>query len=348
MTYQLASHEDHGFPPQHRESEDFAFRNVVGESPAIRDAIGFARRVAGKQRMTVMLCGETGTGKELFARGIHYAGPSPGEPFVAVNCPAIPPALLESELFGHERGAFTDARSRKRGLFELAAAGTLFLDEIADLPPDLQPKLLRALEERCVRRLGGVDEIPVRCRVVAGTNRALEREVAEGNFREDLFYRLNVLRVELPPLRDRGDDVVLIARHIASQVAREHGTPEKDFSKRAASLLRAHRWPGNVRELKNVVQRAAVMSLGSEIDADDLAITRRHEASEARTNPEGRAIPLPDQGLPLDVIIGEAIRHTLEITGGNRSQAARILGIARPTLLRKIRAYGLESEGLPS
>ncbi|MEM7417940.1 MAG: sigma-54 dependent transcriptional regulator [Gemmatimonadota bacterium] len=342
MTYQLASHESVHSPPP-RDPVDFAFRNVVGTSRAIREAIGFARRVAGKQRMTVLLNGETGTGKELFARGIHYAGPAPGEPFVAVNCPAIPPTLLESELFGHERGAFTDARSRKRGLFELSAGGTLFLDEIADLPPDLQPKLLRALEERRVRRLGGLDEIDVRCRVIAGTNRSLEREVAEGNFREDLFYRLNVLRVELPPLRAREDDVLLIARHIAAHVAREQGTPAKDFSSRAGAVLRAHHWPGNVRELKNVVQRAAVLSQGPAIEAEDLAITRRHDVHEQPpAAPEGRAISLPAQGLALDDIVREAVRHTLEITDGNRSRAARILGISRPTLLRKIRTYGLD------
>ena len=221
MTYQLASQDEPVAGADRGVSADFAFRNVIGQSPAILEAVEFARRVASRRLTTVLLSGETGTGKELFARGIHYAGPDPGEPFVAVNCPAIPPSLLESELFGHEKGAFTDARSLKKGLFELAGGGTLFLDEITDLPPDLQPKLLRALEERRVRRLGGFEEIEIRCRVVAATNRSLENEVAEGKFREDLFYRLNVLRLELPPLRAREGDIELLAEHFAREVAHE-------------------------------------------------------------------------------------------------------------------------------
>ena len=290
----------------------------------------------------MLLSGETGTGKELFARGIHYASPDPGEPFVAVNCPAIPPTLLESELFGHERGAFTDARSLKKGLFELAGSGTLFLDEISDLPPDLQPKLLRALEERKVRRLGGHKEIDIKCRVIAGTNRSLERDVAEGKFRIDLFYRLNVLRLDLPPLRERPGDVELMARHFAVQVAHEHGMPAKEVSPRAMAVLLAHDWPGNVRELKNVIQRAALLGTRPRIHADDLAISRRHEPLLATDVEAARHVSIPPEGKTLEVIEAEAIGHTLELTGGNRSAAARILGISRPRLLRKVRAYGLD------
>jgi transcriptional regulator with PAS, ATPase and Fis domain len=343
MTYQLASHErpiaDRNVT---RGASNIAFKNVIGESPAIREAVSLARRLATRRLTTVLLSGETGTGKELFARGIHYAGPNPGEPFVAVNCPAIPPALLESELFGHERGAFTGAGSRKKGLFELAANGTLFLDEIGDLPPDLQPKLLRALEERRVRRLGGLAEIPIRCRVVAGTNRSLEQEVADGKFREDLFYRLNVLRLELPPLRERAGDVALIAQYFARQVASEQGTPAKDLSARALEVLRAHDWPGNVRELKNVIQRAALLGIRPGIHADDLTIARRPQAAIDPEGTAGRRIAIPPGGKRLDRIEAEAIRHTLDITQDNRSAAARILGISRPTLLRKIKLYQLD------
>lgn len=346
MTYQLASQE----LPTHEgtgtaAASDFGFQNVIGTSKALRDAVEFARRIAGRRLSTVLLSGETGTGKELFARGIHYAGPNPGEPFVAVNCPAIPPTLLESELFGHERGAFTDARSLKKGLFELAAGGTLFLDEISDLPADLQPKLLRALEERRVRRLGGFREIEVRCRVVAATNRSLEHDVADGKFREDLFYRLNVLRLELPPLRDRPEDIPTLARHFAKQVAQEQGMPEKDLWPQALEALCAHDWPGNVRELKNAIQRAALVGTTPWIQAEDLALaTRRRIAGEPDTETEtSRGIPIPSHGRTLAEIEGEAVRHTLEITGGNRSAAARILGISRPTLLRKIRAHDLET-----
>ncbi|MDH3271969.1 MAG: sigma-54 dependent transcriptional regulator [Gemmatimonadota bacterium] len=345
MTYQLASHEA---PVTDRSARggtsDFAFQNVIGSSPALRDAVEFARRVATRNLTTVLLSGETGTGKELFARGIHYASPSPGEPFVAVNCPAIPATLLESELFGHERGAFTDARSLKQGLFELAGGGTLFLDEISDLPADLQPKLLRALEERRVRRLGGFREIEVRCRVVAATNRSLERAVADGKFREDLFNRLNPSRLELPPLRDRPEDIPTLARHFSKLVAEEQGMPEKDLWPRTLEVLQAHDWPGNVRELKNVIQRATLVGMTPWIRVDDLDITRSRAALEPLATDDGqRTITIPALGKSLDVILGEAVRHTLEITGGNRSAAARILGISRPTLLRKIRTFGLET-----
>lgn len=343
MTYQLASHEEPRIDRSpDRGASNVAFKDVIGNSGAIQDAVDFARRVAGRGPTTVLLTGETGTGKELFARGIHYAGPQAGEPFVAINCPAIPPTLLESELFGHERGAFTDARSLKKGLFELAGRGTLFLDEISDLPPALQPKLLRALEERRFRRLGGLQEIDVRCRVIAATNCSLEREVADGKFREDLFYRLNVLRLELPPLRERRDDISLIARHFVVQLANEQGMPARELSPRALEVLRTHDWPGNVRELKNVLQRAAVLGTRSLIHADDLTIARRSEPVSGVGAGDARQISIPDGGKRLDAIESEAVRHTLDLTGGNRSAAARILGISRPRLLRKIRAYGLD------
>lgn len=347
MTYQLASHEEVRTPhrPDATAASSLAFKNAIGDSPALLDAVGFARRVAARRLTTVLLSGETGTGKELFARGIHYASPDPGEPFVAVNCPAIPPTLLESELFGHERGAFTDARSLKKGLFELAGSGTLFLDEISDLPPDLQPKLLRALEERKVRRLGGFKEIDIKCRVIAATNRSLERDVAEGKFRIDLFYRLNVLRLDLPPLRNRPGDIELMAQHFAVQVANEHGMPVKEVSPRAMAVLLAHDWPGNVRELKNVIQRAALLGTRARIHADDLAITRRDEALTDVGAPVGRNISIPSGGKSLELIEAEAIGHTLELTKGNKSAASRILGISRPRLLRKIRAYGLDQPG---
>ena len=345
MTYHLAyRNEPQGDSADRARSADLAFRNVVGNSTAIREAISFARRVASRRLMTVLIVGETGTGKELFARGVHYASPEPGEPFAAVNCSAIPPTLLESELFGHERGAFTDARSLKKGLFELAGAGTLFLDEITDLPPDLQPKLLRALEERRVRRLGGSKEIEICCRVVAATNRSLEREVADGKFREDLFYRLNVLRLVLPPLRERVGDVAHLARHFATMVAREQGIAKKDFSPRALSVLSTHDWPGNVRELRNVIQRAALLGTHELIHSSDLTITRRAARTETPDESAGSAqILIPSDGKSMSDIEAEAIGHTLASTSGNRSKAARMLGISRPTLLRKINKYGLDS-----
>ena len=231
----------------------------------------------------------------------------------------------------------------KKGLFELAAGGTLFLDEITDLPADLQPKLLRALEERKVRRLGGFKEIEINCRVVAATNRSLEQEVAEGKFREDLFYRLNVLRLVLPPLRDRQGDIGVLARHFAEQVSREHGIPVKEFSSRAFAVLNAHDWPGNVRELKNVIQRAALLGVHTRIHADDLAITSRIDPRHPPPTDGMNRITIPPEGRSLESIVAEAVKHTLMLTGGNRSAAARLLGISRPTLLRKIEKHSIPS-----
>ena len=315
-------------------SRDFGFQNVVGRSPAINEALELARKVADAHRTAVLLLGETGTGKELFARGIHYASPNSEQPFVAVNCAAIPETLLESELFGHERGAFTDARKRKSGLFELAGAGTLFLDEIHQLPMALQPKLLRVLESRQVRLLGGAEEIEIRCRVIAAANPLLEQAVSGGTFREDLYYRLNVFTITLPPLRERQEDIALIARQCLAESVNELGRI-KVLAPASVESLHAHRWPGNVRELRNVIERAAILS-GDErtIRPEHLLIQRRSSALELDS---GGEIRVPRTGKTLAVIEREAIQIALRITGGNRSAAARMLGISRPRLARKLR-----------
>ncbi len=327
------------------DSLEFGLESIIGESAAIRDALDRARKVAASRMTTVLLVGDTGTGKELFARGIHYAGPARGEPFVAVNCAAIPETLLESELYGHERGAFTDARAQKRGLMELAGAGTLFLDEIGELPRRLQPKLLRALEERRVRRLGGLHEVDISCRIVAAANGSLHDAVTRLEFREDLYYRLNVFRVALPPLRDRDGDVELLARHFLAELARQQDLEPKTLEPDAAAALRAHTWPGNIRELKNVIEHAAILSEGSSIDASHLMIQHRTRIPASRAGTT-REIQIPAEGKSLESIEREAVLATLEITKGNRSAAARILGISRPTLARKMRAYGLTTVGL--
>ena len=217
----------------------FGFQNIVGASPLLREAISLATQVAGTRRTTVLLIGETGTGKELFARGIHYASAAADEPFVAINCAAIPESLLESELFGHERGAFTGAHARKQGLLELAGSGTLFLDEVHHLPRMLQPKLLRALESRAVRRLGGFEEFAIECRIVAAASPLLEQVVASGEFREDLYYRLNVFSITLPPLRERLEDVEVIARHFLGEETREHQQPKRVLRRRDRRAARA-------------------------------------------------------------------------------------------------------------
>jgi transcriptional regulator with PAS, ATPase and Fis domain len=322
---------------------EFSLESIVGESPALRDAVDRARKVAASRLTTVLLVGETGTGKELFARAIHYTGPSHGEPFVAVNCAAIPETLLESELFGHERGAFTDARAQKRGLMELAGTGTLFLDEIGELPPRLQPKLLRVLEERRVRRLGGLQEVEINCRIIAAANPSLQQAVTRLEFREDLYYRLNVFRINIPPLREREGDVELLARHFLQELARQQELESKTLEPDAIEALRAHSWPGNIRELKNVIEHAAILSEGRTISASHLMIQQRSARPATQAFDPTRDIQIPPGGKSLDEIEREAVHITLQITRGNRSAAARILGISRPTLARKMRDYGLSA-----
>jgi len=321
---------------------EFGLESIIGESDAIRDAVDRARKVAASRLTTVLIVGETGTGKELFARGIHYEGASRGEPFVAVNCAAIPETLLESELFGHEKGAFTDARAQKRGLMELAGTGTLFLDEIGELPPRLQPKLLRALEERRVRRLGGLQEIEIGCRIITAANNSLHDAVARLEFREDLYYRLNVFRIALPPLRQRAGDVDHLARHFLAELARQQDLEPKTLAPEAVAALRGHTWPGNIRELKNVIEHAAILSEGQTIGAEHLMIQQRMSlpASHAAQG-SLREIVIPPEGKSLAQVEREAVLATLQITNGNRSAAARILGISRPTLARKLREYGI-------
>jgi two-component system, NtrC family, response regulator AtoC len=313
----------------------FGFQNIVGDSLLLREAVALAMRVAATRRTTVLLLGETGTGKELFARGIHYAGATASEPFVAINCAAIPENLLESELFGHERGAFTGAQVRKQGLLELAASGTLFLDEVHHLPRQLQPKLLRALESRQVRRLGGLEEFPIECRIVAAGSPLLEQVVATGEFREDLYYRLNVFSITVPALRDRLEDVELIARHFLALETREY-QQAKRFSDDAIAALLVHRWPGNVRELKNVVERAAILSAENPlVRAEHLMIQRRTTRTAINEDSAGE-IRIPREGKLLEDVEREAVALTLKLTGGNQAAAARLLGISRPTLAKKM------------
>jgi two-component system, NtrC family, response regulator AtoC len=317
----------------------FGFENVVGESAALQEAIRLATRVAAARRTTVLLIGETGTGKELFARGIHYASSSASEPFVAINCAAIPDSLLESELFGHERGAFTGAHARKQGLLELAGSGALFLDEVHHLPQMLQPKLLRALESRQVRPLGGLVEIPIDCRIIAAASPVLEQVVASGEFREDLYYRLNVFSLTLPPLRERRGDIEIIARHFLAHETRDHQQPKR-LSDDAIAALLVHRWPGNVRELKNVIERAAILCADSPVvRAEHLMIQRRSAQpaanGEASVDTVGE-IRIPRSGKLLEEIEREAVALTLKATNGNQAAAARLLGISRPTLAKKM------------
>jgi two-component system NtrC family response regulator len=314
--------------------------HIIGESAALREAVTLASQIAASRTITVLLIGETGTGKELFARGIHAASSRAADPFVAINCAAIPETLLESELFGHEVGAFTDARSLKLGLLEVAAAGTIFLDEVAELPLPLQAKLLRVVEEKTFRRLGGSEERQLTARIVAGTNTSLDHAVAEKSFRADLFYRLNVARLELPPLRERVGDVRLLANYFVEKHAHAEGSDRLHLAPASLAALEMHHWPGNVRELKNVIERAVVVCTGDVIEPHHLSLQRRSYVPLAGSR-AGASIEIPSDGKTLDAIVVEAIRATLDLTSGNLSAAARRLGISRPTLVRKLREDGL-------
>mgnify|MGYP000057403950 CR=1 FL=1 len=316
-----------------REGTKYAFDGILGSSVALRGALALASRVIPHANVTVLLTGETGTGKELFARAIHYNGPRKSQPFVEINCTAIPGALLESELFGHEAGAFTDARTAKPGLFELADGGTLFLDEIGHLPLELQAKLLRVLEERTLRRVGGTRNIAFDVRIIAATHVDLQRAVDRSEFREDLWYRLNVMSIELPPLRDRLDDVVELAECFVARFAREYGIePPPTLSAGAMRVLTARARPGNVREVRNVIERALLVSDGQRVEKADLSGGGLAPPS-LRSAPAGGELDWPS---PLGRLVRSAGLAMIERCGGNKSEAARRLGISRQRLQRLV------------
>jgi DNA-binding NtrC family response regulator len=307
----------------------YDFSSILGESAALKAALEQAARIIPHPGVTALITGETGTGKELLARALHDNGPRRDGAFVDVNCAAIPEALLEGELFGYERGAFTDAVTTKPGLFEIADGGSIFLDEIGHLPLPLQGKLLRALEERSIRRVGGTKAIPIDVRVIAATHVNLARAVRRGEFRQDLYYRLNVVPINLPPLRARADDIVPLARHFLARFAREYGLPGARFTPAAERTLRARDWPGNVRELRNVVERTVLLASHPRVDVEHLR--------------DDGDIILPPRMTPsqhLSAIIRNAVQETVERCGGNKSDAARRLGISRTRLQRLLRRGG--------
>jgi DNA-binding NtrC family response regulator len=306
------------------ERRTHGFETILGKSAALRQSLDQAARVAVHRDVTILIGGETGTGKELLARAIHYESPRAAEPFVEVNCAAIPVNLLESELFGHEKGAFTGAVSSKPGLFELAHGGTLFLDEIAALPLELQPKLLRALESRATRRVGGQQERHVDIRLIAATHVDLRSAVRSGVFREDLYYRLNVVALTLPPLRDREGDVELLTETFVTRLATSYGLPVPPLTPELRTALRQHPWPGNIRELRNAIERALVLSPQGTLRAEELGM--RQDA--VRTD---GVLPFP---ATLAVLTRAAAVAMLELTNGNKSEAARRLAISRPRLQR--------------
>ncbi|HEX8649643.1 MAG TPA: sigma-54 dependent transcriptional regulator [Pyrinomonadaceae bacterium] len=322
-------------------SRRYGFPRILGESDAIKRAVAETQRVS-QTEATVLLLGESGTGKELFARAVHHLSARRDKPFVAINCAALPETLIENELFGHERGAFTGASERRLGKFELAAGGTVFLDEIGELPISVQGKLLRAIEEKTVDRIGGRAPIPVDVRVVAATNRDLRAAVESGDFRRDLFFRLAVFPVEIPPLRARGEDVLLLARHFAAQLGRELRGREATLGEASLATLRAHTWPGNVRELENAIERACILSDTATLEPRDLGLVT-NQAGEpeelAAIDTSGTLAEAADRAVRF--VERRKISTALRAYDGNKTRAAEALGVSYKTLLTKIKDYNL-------
>lgn len=311
-----------------------AFGELVGISEPMGRIYSLIEQIAPSSA-SVLILGESGTGKELVARTIHNMSPRRNASFVAINCMAIPETLMESELFGHERGAFTGAISRRPGCFELANSGTLLLDEIAEMPVFLQAKLLRVLEERRLRRLGASQEIPVDVRLLAATNKDPYEAVKEGAFREDLLYRLNVITIELPPLRKRKEDLPLLAQYLVTQLTERHKRPARYLSVAALDALQAYNWPGNVRELRNIIERAVIICPGEQIERQHLTMSASDELPEA---PNADTLMLP-VGTPLDEVERQVILRTLKKTDNNKTRAAELLQISLKTLHNKLRIY---------
>ena len=319
---------------QLRAANDANASIIVGGSPAMRKVADLIERV-GDSDASVLIHGETGTGKELVARAVHNKSKRREGPFVAINCAAVPHSLLESELFGHARGAFTDAKSTRVGLFQQANGGTLFLDEIGELPVDVQPKLLRALQERKVRPVGDNREIAYDARIVAATNRDLENEVREKRFREDLFYRINVVKVEVPPLRSRGSDTLHLAHHFLKVFAERSGKPTIELSERAAERLMAYEWPGNVRELENCIEHAVALARFDQVTVEDLPEKLRGYLAGSFVATAND----PTEIVTMEELEKRYLLRVFKLVGNNKSRAAEVLGIDRRTMYRKLERY---------
>jgi len=339
---------------QKRDACGAGLESWMGESPSMRELkstvtqiINAERNLTDNDPPAVLITGETGTGKELIARALHFAGVRADKPFVEINCASIPSNLLEAELFGYERGAFTDAKERKQGLVETAEGGTLFLDEIGEVDTSVQVKLLKLLEEKKVRRLGGVREQLVNVRIVAATNRDLSAMVRDGTFRSDLFYRLRILHVNAPPLRERDDDVLLLARHFLTVQGERYGRRGIVLDAEAERLLRAHAWPGNVRELRNAIEQAVLLAKSTTIGASQFPFCAvpAPAAGTAQAPTVGSAAALPDSGIDLGKMERDLVAQALAKTGGNVTHAAKLLGISRDTLRYRIEKHQIHQNG---
>jgi len=336
-----------------REAAELSFAGIVGQSPALLAVMDRVRQIAAlDETPPVLITGETGTGKGLVARTLHQSGKRANKPFIDVNCTALPASLMEAELFGYERGAFTDAKESKLGLFEAAEGGFIFLDEVGDLEPSLQGKLLRAIEERTVRRVGGIRDRRIDVRILAATNRNLEDEVRRNQFRGDLYFRLAVILLHLPPLRERGDDVLLLAEQFLQQFSVKYGKQVRRLEPDARDVLMLYPWPGNVRELSHVIERAVLWSRDSTLRVEHLSLAAPRPVNEDGERPEaGRGTQAPEEtsagGLPpsgVDLTQWERtlIERAMREAGGNQTQAARHLGISRDTLRYRLKKFGIK------
>ncbi len=318
--------------------EAYSGEEIIGTSAPMRQVRELIDKVVPSKATSVLITGESGTGKELVARAIHYRSDRAQEPLMEVNCSSFQENLLENELFGHERGAFTDAGSTKKGLVELCDGGTLFLDEVADMSMPAQAKLLRFIDHRNFKRVGGAQDITVDIRLVAATNKDLEAEVRAGRFRHDLYFRLKVVSIHLPPLRDRGDDILLLARHFVREFARQFQKPFQDLSGEVADVLRGYAWPGNVRELRNLIERVVLLEDGARVELEHVPDEMMGRIGQPVANADGEMVSLPT----LAQMEAEHIGEVLRLTDGNKSKAARILGISRQGLIEKIRRLRVE------
>ncbi len=333
-----------------REASGTGWQAIVGDSPALKRVVAILRQVcqrtSGGGTPTILLSGETGTGKGYVAKCVHYNGARRNQPFVEVNCAALPASLMESELFGYERGAFTDAKTARQGLFETANGGTLFLDEIGAVPLDLQAKLLTAIEEKLVRRIGGRQSIKVNVQIIAATHEDLQTKASLGEFRSDLFHRINVVAVTLPSLRERGEDIVLLAEAFVRSICREYGIPDRRLSPDARTWMLHYGWPGNVRELRNQIERIVLLENDEVIRAEHFRAAQSDARRVAVSQNNGALrISLPPTGVPLEHIEREVIREALGRCDGNVSRAARYLSITRQTLIYRMKKHGLDGNG---
>lgn len=318
----------------------YSFDNIIGESKSVKKIAELTKKIAKSDATTILLQGESGTGKDLVAKVIHYQSARAEKPFMEINCTALPETLIESELFGYEKGAFTDAKTLKKGLFELADGGTVYLDEIGDTKPSTQVKLLGVIENKTFKRIGGTKDITVDVRVIAATNRNLEEAVKSGSFREDLYYRLKVIPILLPPLREKKEDILLLANHFIKEFNREFRKKVEGIAPMAQKFLTQYPWPGNVRELRNVIERAILLESEDVILAEHLPVEIMIRPAEEKQM-EGPSLKIPQEGLSIEEVEKKLIKQALDITNGNQTKAARLLSLSRDALRYRMQKFGI-------